>query len=275
MTLNDVMLWLMILIGVGFVAVERIWPASKLPVVRAWWPRVILVNALNAALVFGIGRLWNEWLGGVSLVRLADHVGDVAAGIITYLVAAFVYYWWHRFRHESRLLWLLLHQLHHSPRRMEVAMAFYKHPVEIGINAILSSVLAYTLMGCTPIAAAVYMVLAGTAEFFYHANIRTPRWLGWIVQRPGSHRIHHQRGRHTANFGDLPIFDWFFGTFKNGGAKVVCGFKGAREDRVDDMLAFRDVNGPAARKTAPLHFLPACIGCKKRWACREARSSGE
>ena len=50
---------------------------------------------------------------------------------------------------------------------------------------------------------------------FQHANIRTPHWLGYIVQRPESHSAHHERGVHARNYGDLPLFDIIFGTFHN------------------------------------------------------------
>ena len=36
-----------VLIGVGFLVVERLWPANELPRVRAWYPRVFLINAIQ------------------------------------------------------------------------------------------------------------------------------------------------------------------------------------------------------------------------------------
>lgn len=36
------------------------------------------------------------------------------------------------------------------------------------------------------------IALTGIAELIYHWNINTPYWLGFIFQRPESHRIHHQ-----------------------------------------------------------------------------------
>jgi sterol desaturase/sphingolipid hydroxylase (fatty acid hydroxylase superfamily) len=91
------------------------------------------------------------------------------------------------------------------------------------------------------------------------------------VQRPESHRVHHQYGRHTANFADLPLWDMLFGTFKNPrGTHTRCGFDDWREDRFEDMLAFRDVHAPGAEQTKPLQLLPTCIGCSKRWACAKS-----
>ncbi|MGZ5529872.1 MAG: hypothetical protein ACXWJB_14445 [Limisphaerales bacterium] len=36
-----------------------------------------------------------------------------------------------------------LHQIHHSALRLEIIRRFYKHPVEILINSILSSLIVY------------------------------------------------------------------------------------------------------------------------------------
>lgn len=62
------------------------------------------------------------------------------------------------------------------------------------------------LLGLTPEAAAVANVFLTFNAFFQHANIRTPQWLGYIIQRPESHGVHHQRGVHRYNYSDLPLF---------------------------------------------------------------------
>jgi len=49
------MIALIVVISCGFLAVEYWWPAAALPRVRAWYPRVILVNAIQAAIVVVIG----------------------------------------------------------------------------------------------------------------------------------------------------------------------------------------------------------------------------
>jgi sterol desaturase/sphingolipid hydroxylase (fatty acid hydroxylase superfamily) len=268
------MIPLLFLVGLGFFAVERLWPANELPKVHAWWPRVILINALNIILVMAIGAAWTKWIAPWSVFKLSGHLPYYLAGLIAYLVSCFAYYWWHRFRHESDFFWRVCHQLHHSPQRIEVVMAFYKHPLEIFLNAVLSSAISYGLLGCSVEAAAVCSVLACLAEFFYHWNIRTPVWLGYLVQRPESHRIHHERAQHTSNYADLAVLDMLFGTFRNSrkGESVECGFDSPAEDRFEDILVMRDVNGQAAGRP-PLHFLPTCIGCHKRWACHEARTA--
>ena len=64
-------------------------------------------------------------------------------------------------------------------------------------------------------AAIVINIVATFMGLFQHANIRTPHWLGYLIQRPESHSAHHERGIHARNYGDLPVFDMIFGTFHN------------------------------------------------------------
>jgi hypothetical protein len=41
-----------------------------------------------------------------------------------------------------------------------------------------------------------------TGEFVYHMNIRTPEWLGYFIQRPESHRVHHLRDSQVCRIDD-------------------------------------------------------------------------
>jgi len=80
---------------------------------------------------------------------------------------------------------------------------------------------------------------------FQHANIKTPRWLGYIIQRPESHTIHHAKGIHRQNYSDLPLFDIIFGTFQNPKAfEHETGFYHGASARVGDMLLCKDVTTP-------------------------------
>ena len=259
-------------LAAGFFVVERLWPANALPKVEGWWPRVVFVNAIQLGMIILAGFTWDRWLQSASLFSLQNHLGAFAQGAVAYFVSTFVYYWWHRIRHDSRLFWRLCHQLHHSPARIELVTSFYKHPVEIALNSILSAAIVYTLLGCSIPAGACYTLLTAVAEFFYHWNIRTPFLFGFLIQRPESHRVHHQYHHHTNNYADLPMWDLLFGTFRNPRTSPPrCGYDDWREDRIDDMLAFRDVNATDAASLAPLHLLPTCIGCRKRWACTASR----
>lgn len=256
------MLMILIAIAAVMVIIEKLWPGQALPTVRGWWLRIVLVNLVQLGLVILAGATWDRWFASASVLRLSQWLGDIPAALIAYFVSTFVYYWWHRLRHESAFFWRLCHQLHHSPRRIELLASFYKHPVEIFLNSVISAALVYALLGCSITAAALYTAITAVAEYFYHWNIRTPHWLGRLIQRPESHRVHHQFKHHSQNYADLPLWDWMFGTLNNPRKSPSrCGFTPTNERRVLEILAFRDVH-----KVPPV-ISPTCFGCSKRWAC--------
>ncbi len=232
--------------------VELLRPARNWPRVRGWWPRAIAVNAVQVALVFVAGWAWDRYFAAWQPWS-ADALGLSGGAILGYLAITFVYYWWHRWRHEVPFLWRWIHQLHHSPQRIEVITSFYKHPFEIIANSVISSAILYLVVGLGPEAGATAVLLTGLAELFYHWNVRTPRWLGYIIQRPESHCVHHQEGIHHYNFSDLPLWDMLFGTFKNPTeTEFRCGF-GDGEGRIGEMLRGVDITGVGATTpvTAP------------------------
>ncbi len=262
------MIPLIILIAIGLIIIERIYPSSVLPKVENWWGRIVLCNVVQLLIIILAGFTWDRWFENWSLFRLREYFSPVSSALIAYAVSTFIYYWWHRYRHQSKFFWRLCHQLHHSPRRIEIVTSFYKHPVEITLNSLLSALIVYALLGLNIKAGAYYTLFTAVAEYFYHWNVNTPHWLGYFIQRPESHRVHHQRNHHTQNFADLPIWDMLFGTFNNPHRfSGECGYDDWREDRFEDMLAFRDVHAEDINKTAPLQFLPICIGCRKRSIC--------
>lgn len=257
---------ILIFIALVFFLVERHWPGSKLPDVKGWWWRIAWINVMQALLVVLAGATWDRWFAARSLFHLTEQVGVWPSAIIAYVVSTLVYYFWHRYRHESDFFWRVCHQLHHSASRIEVLTSFYKHPVEIFCNSLLSAFLVYLVLGCDFRAGVIYTAFTAIAEYFYHWNIRTPRWVGWLIQRPESHRVHHQRNRHTGNYADLPIWDLLFGTFHNPRSNPrQCGFSPEREAQIKEIMLFQDVHAPNG--TAPI-----CVGCKKRSVCQLRKS---
>lgn len=222
---------------------ERLNLGWKLPKVRTWPLRVLAINAVQLGVVALAGVTWERYASAYSVFSLSETLPPIAGGAVAYFVATFVFYWWHRVRHGSDLLWRLFHQVHHSPVRLEVITSFYKHPVEMVANSILGSALVFTLLGLDARAGAVYTACTALGEFFYHTNIRTPRWVGYVFQRPEMHRIHHQERKHRNNYGDIVWWDMLFGTYENPPTwDGACGFTKGREERLGAMLAFVDVH---------------------------------
>lgn len=229
-------IWIVGSAGLVMLALECVFPRRRWPARALWWLRAALALAVQAGIVLLGAVTWDRVLPGFAPWRL-DGLGVVAGAVAGYVVITFIYYWWHRVRHSSDTLWRVFHQLHHSPARLELAATFYKHPLEILANGLLSSAILALLVGATPEQTALAITLTGVAELFYHWNVKTPYWLGFLVQRPESHCLHHARSRHDCNYSDLPVWDMLFGTFRNPRRdEAVCGFSERNEQRVLDML---------------------------------------
>ena len=232
---------------------ERIIPGWRLPRVPTWPVRVVLINLVQLSVVLVAGATWERWFAQASLLHFSRWLPPFAGGLLAYFVATFIFYWWHRWRHEVPVLWRLFHQIHHSPQRIEVITSFYKHPGEMIVNSLIGAILVYALLGLSVEGGAIYTLCTALGEFFYHTNVRTPHWVGYVFQRPEMHRIHHQYRRHKNNYADLPCWDMLFGTYENPPRfAATCGFDNAREQRLATMLAYRDLhadNPPRSRKT--------------------------
>jgi sterol desaturase/sphingolipid hydroxylase (fatty acid hydroxylase superfamily) len=224
---------------------ERVFPARPLPHVKGHLLRGILafvmsglINALLPLAVVGS-------LQGRSLFRLSG-LGIVLGAVLAFVVTDFFSYWLHRLLHNVHFLWRWTHQAHHSAERLDIAGAGYFHPFDIALSTALTALSAAAL-GVSADAAA----LAGYIGFFYamfqHLNVRTPRWLGYLIQRPEAHSVHHARGVHAYNYGNLPVSDLLFGTFRNPAEFMPeAGFWDGASAKVGAMLLGRDVGEPVA-----------------------------
>jgi len=224
-----------------FFVLERLLPGRELPHAPGWYPRAILISLAQLIITAATARLWIEIFGAVSFFKLSHWHAPLLEGFVGWFVGTFFFYWWHRLRH-AKGWWLAFHQIHHSPSRIEVLTSFYKHPIEILCDALLSALILYPLLGGSLLGAFWYNFFAGTGEYFYHANVRTPRWLRHIIQTPELHSVHHQFDVHRHNYGDVPLWDRLFGTYQDATAfSTRCGFPEGAEKKLIPMLAFRDV----------------------------------
>lgn len=208
----------------------------KWPKVRGWWTRAFFLNGFQFLIAFLAPLTLDPWMSDRRPWSL-DAFGTTGGALFGYFVITFLFYGWHRMRHEVDFLWRWFHQVHHSPQRIEIITSFYKHPLEIVVNSLLSSAILYFVVGLGPLACGYALLLTGLAELLYHWNVRTPYWLGFIVQRPESHCVHHQAGLHHYNYADLPLWDMLFGTFRNPKAwDLACGFGDEPEHKLGAML---------------------------------------
>ena len=232
-----------LLIPVTFLAalgLERLFPARPLPRVRLWVLKgfvfFVMTGLLNALLPALVGA----HLEGLRVVSV-EKLGLPAAVVVTLLVSELVAYVVHRTMHRVPFIWRWTHQMHHSAERMDVAGAAYFHPFDIAIN-VLALTTALALLHVGPEAAALAGYLGFCCAIFQHLNVRTPHWIGFFVQRPEGHSVHHERGLHAYNYGNIALFDQLFGTYRNPETfSPVQGFWDGASKRVGAMLIGRDV----------------------------------
>lgn len=236
-----------LLIPVIFVValvIERVFPARELPRVRGW-----LLKGIGFFLIAG---LFNGLIPPLLAAALGPYAPwslaplGTAAGVLIGIVATdFVAYWVHRFMHRYQPVWRWTHQMHHSAERMDMAGFAYFHPFDMAITIGATAVVT-VLVGASAEAA----MIAGFAMFamgvLQHLNVKTPHWLGYVMQRPEGHSVHHERGVHAYNYGTLSLWDLVFGTFRNPREfSAQAGFWDGASAKVGSMLVGRDVGAPA------------------------------
>ena len=232
-----------ILIPVSYLlalVLERLVPAQPLPKVRGW--------VLKGTLFFLFTGVVNSVVPAIVAAVVGDHApiklgswGTVASGLAGFLAADFVGYWLHRLMHRVPWLWRWTHQMHHSAERMDVAGLSYSHPLDTLVTFFLTG-LATGLLGLSPTAGALAGLLGFYFALFQHSNVKTPRWIGYLMQRPEAHGLHHERGVHAYNYGSFPLWDIAFGTFRNPAAfPATYGFWNGASAKLGRMLIGRDV----------------------------------
>lgn len=232
---------LLVISTIFFFAWERIYRGRDLPHSEGWYARAIFINFIQLVMIGVAGATWNNFFRGHALFQIGNWKYPAIEGLFYWFIGTFIFYWWHRLRHANGW-WLIFHQIHHSPSRIEVLTSFYKHPIEIAADSILIGFIIYSLFGGSALSGAWYALYAATGEYFYHANIKTPHWVGYIFQRPEHHSIHHQLGVHKYNFSDITWWDRLFGTFKDTNEFAgSCGFPKENERRLKEMIAFKNV----------------------------------
>jgi sterol desaturase/sphingolipid hydroxylase (fatty acid hydroxylase superfamily) len=141
--------------------------------------------------------------------------------------------------------------MHHSAERVDTYGAFYFSPLDIVGWTVLGSLTLTIGFGLSPQAVSAFLYATTFLAVFQHTNIRTPQWLGYIVQRPESHRLHHARGVHRHNYSDLPLWDLVFGTFRNPkDFAAETGFHPGASAQIPQMLLFRNVAGNDVERAA-------------------------
>jgi sterol desaturase/sphingolipid hydroxylase (fatty acid hydroxylase superfamily) len=230
---------------------EALRPARPLPRVAGWYARGGLAT-LAYFLISSYLPLWlSPYLGPLQIADFSG-LGTWWGGLVALLAYEVMGYLWHRvFLHGTNFGFRVFHQWHHSAERLDVSSALWFSPLDMVGWTVVPTV-ALAILGVTPGATVVFILASTFLAIFQHANIRTPLWLGYIIQRPENHAQHHARGLHAGNYADLPIVDRLFGTFINAASfPQHTGYADGASSRVADMLLCKDVTNVAKQTSSP------------------------
>lgn len=225
----------------AFGAVDHAAAARAFPRIPRWRLQGAAATLLYFTVATFAPLLWDEALGAYRLVDATALPlwAQILGGL---LLIELGIYAWHRTMHRTDFLWRWFHQMHHSAERVDIWGAFYFSPLDMLGWALLASLVLVLGFGISAEAAIVVNVTLTFLGMFQHANLRTPRWLGYLIVRPESHAVHHQRGVHAYNYCDLPLWDLVFGTFRNPERfEGEAGFRDGASRRIGLMLTGRDV----------------------------------
>ena len=171
----------------------------------------LLFAIVQAALMLAAYRFGLEF----ALFDLQDD--SVWTWVIAFLLIDFTYYWFHRMRHETHLLWMF-HSVHHQSEDYNLGVALRLSWVSDDVF----SMLFYWPLPVVGVGEVPFFVASAVATLFQaslHTRLRAgkPTRFGLLFNTPSYHRVHHARGSqyNGCNHGGmLIVWDRLFGTFR-------------------------------------------------------------
>jgi sterol desaturase/sphingolipid hydroxylase (fatty acid hydroxylase superfamily) len=183
-----------------------------------------------AAVAVGGATITTTWATEIVASKLFPRrvLPDLGAGPLARLAAIagwdFIYYWNHRFMHESRYMWAI-HVVHHSSERYNLSTAL-RQPVA----DILGTFAPYGLLSLFGVRPELILEARGVNLLYqYWIHTETIGKLGAaerVLNTPSAHRVHHGSNQQyiDRNHGSiLIVWDKLFGTFEPEGEPVVYG----------------------------------------------------
>lgn len=158
---------------------------------------------------------YGAWIfEAVAPFRLFDFERSVGVFLLTFVVADFVYYLYHRAMHEIPALWCF-HLVHHSSHQMNLTTSGRLNWLSPLISPLFYLPLVVVGLPGDFIIAAMGLNLL--FQFFLHTELvgRVPLLEG-IINTPSAHRVHHGRNERylDTNYGGVfMIWDRLLGTF--------------------------------------------------------------
>ena len=180
-----------------------------------------MASAVAATAAFWSARTDAARLGRRRRFDLGTGPAAVAAAVLGW---DFIYYWNHRFSHQSRFLWAI-HVVHHSSERYNLSTAL-RQPVADALGTFVPYG-SLALLGIRPPVIETARGVNLLYQFWIHTDaIRRLGRFERLFNTPSHHRVHHGSNRQylDRNHGSiLIVWDRLFGTFEEESEPVVYG----------------------------------------------------
>lgn len=163
-----------------------------------------------------------DWVGQFQIFNIPINVFTV---ILTFFIAEFGFYWYHRLSHETPLLWTL-HHTHHSGMKMNLTTAVRLNWIGAFVSPLFY--LPFVVIGFSGDVLLICIALGLFFQYFLHTEAIKKLGLleGLFFNTPSAHRVHHGSNEMyiDKNYGGaLIIFDRIFGTYQAETEKVNYG----------------------------------------------------
>jgi len=211
----------LLVLGLVFVPLERLYKLREQPIFRRGWQtdlRHFFVSHAGVQLLSFASLVPMQWLfapaASLPLQRAVAAQPLWMQLVEILFVVDFVANWVHRAFHVVRPLWSI-HAIHHSSLALDWLAGSRMHLLDVIVTRAAGFVPVFVL-GFAPSAVYLYLAFVSFHAVFIHANLRWRfRALRWLVATPEFHHWHHTSDEEgiDKNFAVLlPILDVVFGT---------------------------------------------------------------
>ena len=170
--------------------------------------KIVIFDYIIAPAKIKLGFAHADYFSGWPLIAIVP---------VFFVFHDFYIYWFHRFQHESKILWRT-HEAHHSVKEVDWLAGSRSHALEILINQTVEFLPIFFLLDVKT--ALIVVPIKATIDacwgMYIHSNIDVHSGkLQYFINGPEMHQWHHADHREVfySNYGTkLAIWDWIFGT---------------------------------------------------------------
>jgi sterol desaturase/sphingolipid hydroxylase (fatty acid hydroxylase superfamily) len=204
----------------GFIILERKYPYRKgLPVFRkGFWTDLVWYTLIQSyilkILIFDYLIIPVDNYFNLSSHKIVTNWPIYLQVIFFLVLHDFYIYWFHRWQHQSKILWRT-HEAHHSNKEVDWLAGSRSHSIEILINQTVEFA-PIILLGANPLVVPIKALLDAVWGMYIHSNINVKSGrLQYLINGPEMHQWHHADHPEVfyANYATkFALWDWIFGT---------------------------------------------------------------